>query len=164
MYTTNCQVCGTKSSRNSRRCRKHGRTSTYTAVRDVPVLPSFCRVQRFHLVVESHIIRTRLIYHAASKVEFQSFKRLYSQLTFSTFYKIVYSRVKRMPESEKKQMSAFLIKRKIKKKVLVYVPGTYISPLVVALEEGVNSNPSTRERLLLRTVNPRQDPNICVHS
>ena len=69
-----------------------------------------------------------------------------------------------MPESEKKQMSAFLIKRKIKKKVLVYVPGTYISPLVVALEEGVNSNPSTRERLLLRTVNPRQDPNICVHS
>ena len=31
-YTTNCQVCGAKSSRNSRRCRKHERTSTYTAV------------------------------------------------------------------------------------------------------------------------------------
>ena len=26
------------------RYRKHERTSTYTAVRDVPVLPSFCRV------------------------------------------------------------------------------------------------------------------------
>ena len=37
MYTTNCQVCGTKSSRNSRRCRKHEGTSTYTAVRDFPV-------------------------------------------------------------------------------------------------------------------------------
>ena len=32
MHTKNCQVCGTKSSRNSRRCRKHERTSTYTAV------------------------------------------------------------------------------------------------------------------------------------
>ena len=37
MYTTNCQVCDTKSSRNSRRCRKHERISTYTAVRDFPV-------------------------------------------------------------------------------------------------------------------------------
>ena len=37
MHTTNCKVCGTKSSRNSRRCRKHERTSTYTAVRDFPV-------------------------------------------------------------------------------------------------------------------------------
>ena len=35
LYTTNCQVCGTKSSRNSRRCRKHERTPTYTAVRYV---------------------------------------------------------------------------------------------------------------------------------
>ena len=38
MYTTNCQVCGTKSSINSRRCRKHERTPTYTAVRYFPVL------------------------------------------------------------------------------------------------------------------------------
>ena len=37
MYATNCQVCDTKSSRNSTRCRKHERTSTYTAVRDFPV-------------------------------------------------------------------------------------------------------------------------------
>ena len=37
MYTTNCEVCGTKSSRNSRRCQKHERTSTYTAVREFPV-------------------------------------------------------------------------------------------------------------------------------
>ena len=38
MYTTNCQVSGTKSSRNSTRCRKHERTSTYTAVRDFPFI------------------------------------------------------------------------------------------------------------------------------
>ena len=36
MHTTNCKVCGTKSSRNSRRCRKH-EWSTYTEVRDFPV-------------------------------------------------------------------------------------------------------------------------------
>ena len=44
-----------------------------------------------------------------------------------------------------------------KKKMLVYVPGTYISLSVLALEEGVNSNPSSRERLFLRTANPRQE-------
>ena len=62
-----------------------------------------------------------------------------------------------------KQMSVYLIKRKIKKKMLVYVPGTYISPFVLALEGGVNSNPSSRERLFLRTANLRQEPNSCVH-
>ena len=45
-------VYSKKSSRNSRRCRKHGRTSRYTAARDFPVLPWFCPVWRFHLVVE----------------------------------------------------------------------------------------------------------------
>ena len=45
-------------------------------------------------------------------------------------------------------MSVYLIKRKIKKKMLVYVPGTYISPFVLALEGGVNSNPSSREVML----------------
>ena len=30
-------VCRTKSSRNSRKCRKHEQTSTYTAVRDFPL-------------------------------------------------------------------------------------------------------------------------------
>ena len=34
------------------------------------------------LVHKNHVIRTRLMYHAACKVEFQPFKRLYSQLTF----------------------------------------------------------------------------------
>ena len=128
MYTTNCQVCGTKSSRNSRRCRKHERTSTYTAILDVPVLAW-----------------------------------ILSCLTVSFCCGTVYSRVKRTPESEKRQMSAYLIKRKIKKKMLVYVPGTCISPFVVAHEGGVNSNPSSRERLFLRTTNPRQDSNSCVH-
>ena len=41
---------------------------------------------------------------------------------------IVYSRGNRTPESEKKQTSVYVIKRKMKKKILVYVPGTYISP------------------------------------
>ena len=94
---------------------------------------------------------------------FPDFIKILSCLTVSFSCGIVYSRVKRTPESEKTQMSVYLIKRKIKKKMLVYVPGTYISPLVVALEGGVNSNPSSRERLFLRTANPRQDPNIYVH-
>ena len=43
----------------------------------------------------------------------------------------------------------------MKKKILVYVPGTCISPLVVALAAGVNSNPSSRENTwLTRNVLP----------
>ena len=38
------------------------------------------------LVHKKHIIRTRLMYHAACKVELQPFKRLYSQLTFFNFF------------------------------------------------------------------------------
>ena len=77
---------------------------------DFPVLPWFCPVWRFHLVVEwvSTI-------HGCTH-----------SWRFNTFYKIVYSRVKRTPESEKKKTYVYLIKRKIKKKMLVYVPGTYI--------------------------------------
>ena len=86
-----------------------------------------------------------------------------SCLTVSFCCGIVYSRVKRTPESEKKNTYVYLIKRKIKQKMLVYVPGTYIFPFVLALERGVNSNPSSRERLFLRTTNPRQDPNSYVH-
>ena len=37
------------------------------------------------LVHKNHIIRTCLMYHATCKVEFQPFKRLYSQLTFFNF-------------------------------------------------------------------------------
>ena len=40
---------------------------------------------------------------------------------------------------------------------------TYISPFVLALEGGVNSNPSRREGLFLRTANPRQDQNSYVY-
>ena len=74
-----------------------------------------------------------------------------SCLTVSFCCGTVYSPVKRTPESEKKKTYVHLIKRKIKKKMLVYVPGTYISPFVLALEGSVNSNPSTRERLFLST-------------
>ena len=76
---------------------------------------------------------------------------------------IVYSRGNRTPESEKKQTSVYLIKRKMKKKNLVYVPGTYIALFVVALAAGVNSNPSSRDRFFLRTANPRQDLNSSIH-
>ena len=47
-------------------------------------------------------------------------------------YLVVYSRGSRTPESEKKR-SVYLIKRKMKKKKNVYVPGTYIFPFVVML-------------------------------
>ena len=64
-----------------------------------------------------------------------------SCLTVSFSCGIVYSRVQRTPESEKNKTYVYLIKRKIKKKMLVYVPCTYISPFVLALKGGVNSNP-----------------------
>ena len=66
---------------------------------------------------------------------------------------------------KKRRTYVYLIKRKIKKKMLVRVcvPGTYISPFVLALEGDVNSNPSSRESLFLRAANPRQDPNSYVH-
>ena len=78
-------------------------------------------------------------------------------------FHLVYSRGNRTPGSEKRQTLVYLIKRKMKKKILVYVPGTYISPFVVPLAAGVNSNPSSRERFFLRTANPRQDPSSCIH-
>ena len=85
-----------------------------------------------------------------SSRRFSGSSLILSCLTVSFRCGIVYSRVKRTPESEKKTY-VHLIKRKIKKKMLVYVPGTYISPFVLALEGSVNSNPSTRERLFLST-------------
>ena len=96
-------------------------------------------------------------------MRFSGSSLILSCLTVSFSCGIVYSRVKRTPESEEKKTYVYLIKRKIKKKMLVYVPGTYISPFVLALEGGVNSNPSSRERLFLRTANPRQDQNSDVH-
>ena len=84
-------------------------------------------------------------------------------VSFSFRCGIVYSRGNRTPESAKKQASVYAIKRKMKKKKLVYIPGTYISPFVVALAAGVNSKFSGRERFFLRTVNPTQDPNSCIH-
>ena len=48
------------------------------------------------------------------------------------------------------------------KESFVYAPDTYISPFVVALAAGVNSNPFSKERFFLRTANPRLDPNSCI--
>ena len=44
--------------------------------------------KRLYSQLTFHIIRTCLMYHAASKVEFQPFTRPYSQLTFFTFFLI----------------------------------------------------------------------------
>ena len=93
--------------------------------------------------------RANINVHSSTRLSGSSL--ILSCLTVSFSCGIVYSRVKRTLESEKKQMSVYLIKWKIKKKMLVYVPGTYISPFLLALEGGVNSNPSSRERLFLRT-------------
>ena len=83
-----------------------------------------------------------------SSARFSGSSLTLSCLTVSFSCGIVYSRVKRMPEIEKKKTYVYLIERKIKKKMLVYVPGTYISLFVLALEGGVNSNPSSREVIL----------------
>ena len=85
-------------------------------------------------------------------MRFSGSSLILSCLTASSSCGIVYSRVKRTPESEKKKTYVYLIKPKIKKKMLVYVPATYIPSCVVALKGGVNSNPSSRVRLFLRTV------------
>ena len=84
-------------------------------------------------------------------MRFSGSSLILSCLTVSFSCEIVYSRVKRTPESEKKKTYVYLIKRKIKKKMLVYVPGSYIPSCVLALDGGVNSNPSSRERFFLRT-------------
>ena len=81
-------------------------------------------------------------------MRFSGSSLILSCLTVALSCGIVYSRVKRTPESEKKKTYVYIIKREIKKKMLVYVPGTYISPFVLALEGGVNSNPSSREVIL----------------
>ena len=60
---------------------------------------------------------------APSALRFSGSSLILSYLTVSFSCGIVYSLVKRTPESEKKKMYAYLIKRKIKKKMLVYVPG-----------------------------------------
>ena len=91
------------------------------------------------------------VYRSTRSTRFSGSSLILSCLTVSFSCGIVYSRVERTPECEKKKTYVYLIKRKIKKKLLVYVPGTYLSPFVLALEGGVNSNPSSRERLLLRT-------------
>ena len=88
---------------------------------------------------------------APSALRFSGSSLILSCLTVSFSCGRVYSRVKRTPESEKKKTYVYLIKRIIKKKMLVYIPGTYISPFVLALEGGVNSNPFSWERLFLRT-------------
>ena len=53
-----------------------------------------------------------------------------STFHFSFSCGIVYSRGKKTPDIEKKQTSGDVIKRKMKKNFLVYVPGTCISPFV----------------------------------
>ena len=74
-----------------------------------------------------------------SSARFSGSSLTLSCLTVSFSCGILYSRVKRTPESEKKKTYVYLIERKTRKKMLVYVPGTYIPSCVLALEGGVNS-------------------------
>ena len=47
--------------------------------------------------------------------------------------------------------------------VRIYLVSPFVLLILIALEGGVKSNPSRRERLFLRTANPRQDQNSYVH-
>ena len=100
-----------------------------------------------------------------SSTRFSGSSLILSCLTVSFSCGIVFSRVKRTPESEKMKTYVQGISHQNgkSKRKLVYVPGTYISLFVLALEGGVNSNPSSRKRLFLKTANPRQDPSSYVH-
>ena len=60
---------------------------------------------------------------ALSALRFSGSSLIFSCLTVSFSCGRVYSLVKRMPESVKKKTYAYLTKRKMKKKMLVYVPG-----------------------------------------
>ena len=55
-----------------------------------------------------------------------NFSLLLPCLTVSISCGIVYSRVKRTPESEKKKTYVYLIKREIKKKMLVHIRTRYV--------------------------------------
>ena len=63
----------------------------------------------------------------------------------------LFTRIKTTPESKKKEDVRISHQTENQKENVVYalVPGTYIPgiPFVLALEGGVNSNPSSRERL-----------------
>ena len=62
---------------------------------------------------------------APSALRFSGSSLILTLLMVSFSCGIIYSRVKRTPESEKNKTYVYLIERNIKKKML-YVPGTYI--------------------------------------
>ena len=102
-----------------------------------------------HLKHKQHKMpKARANINVYSSTRFSGSSLILSCLTVSFSCGIVYSRVERTPESDKKKTYVYLIKRKIKKKMLVYVPGTYTPSCVLALKGGVNSNPSSREVIL----------------
>ena len=78
----------------------------------------------------------------------RSLSLMLSCLTVS-FSCVVYSRGNRTPESEKKADVRISHQTENEKGNFVYVPGTYISPFVVALAAGVNSNPSSKAKKTL---------------
>ena len=104
------------------------RSKLHTYSAEVPVL---------HTRVEVRFSMTRRFVHGQGnegmciyRPSCRSLSLMLSCLTVS-FSCVVYSRGNRTPESEKKQTSVYLIKRKMKKKKIVYVPGTYIYPLLL---------------------------------
>ena len=118
MYTTNCQVCDKKSSRNSTKCRKHDRTSTYTAVRDFPGF--FFKTKNLHRMICTKNVLNWIICQVCMWNEINHMM-FFIDLTWCGMYttncqvcdtkstKWCYSHGNRMPESEKRQTSVYLM-------------------------------------------------------
>ena len=118
MYATNCQVCDTKSSRNSRRCRKHERTSTYTAIRDLPVY--FFKTKNLYRMICTkndlnwmicQVCETKSTTWCSSSILHDAIwiprtTRYVCDTKWTTW---CYSHGSRTPESEKKQTSVYLM-------------------------------------------------------
>ena len=78
-----------------------------------------------------------------SNTRFSGYPLIWSCLTVSFSCGIVYSRGNRTPESENKQTSVYLIKRKMKKKVL-YTYQVRIHPLLLSCCVVAKNNSSNR--------------------
>ena len=130
MYSTNCKVCGTKSSRNGRRCQKHERTWTYIAVRDFPVKFLKTKWYVYHELPgmwwelkhkQQKMPKARANTNVYSSARCSGFSLILSCLTVSFSCGIVYSRVKRTPESEKRRRTYIWSNGKSKRKCWWYV-------------------------------------------
>ena len=86
---------------------------------------SSCRYNEQQLIHVTVVRRVRpRAEHNVRTYTFLPADTRYIRIWNITYVSYVYTYLVHTPESEKKQMSVYLIKRKIKKKMLVYIPGT----------------------------------------